>query len=78
MSVTPHRQIQPPAMPTTITLPPTISAATVYAYDGGEVLQPTRGVIVQGKLQVDVPDQVLAVRLSPKRPPTKRETHHAP
>jgi len=44
-----------------------IAAATVYAYDGDEILQPTRGSIVRSKLQVDVPDQVLVVRLSPVR-----------
>ncbi len=69
-SVKPHRQIQPPAMPATITLPPSIAAATVYAYDKAEVLQPTVGVISGGRLQVNVPDQVLVVRLSPRRAQT--------
>jgi len=66
-SVSPHRQIQPPALPTTISLPPTIAAATVYAYDAGEVLRSMPGAIVRGKLQLDVPDQVLVVRLAPRR-----------
>lgn len=66
-SVKPHRQIQPPAMPTTITLPPNIVAATIYAYDGGEKFRPSPGIIASGKLQVSVPDQVLVVRLSPRR-----------
>lgn len=78
VSTAPHRPIQPPAMPTTITLPPAIAAATVYAYDGGEILQPTKGAVVQGRLQVNVPDQVLVVRLSPQRTPnTPRRTRHS-
>ena len=70
-SVTPHRPIQPPALPTTLTLPPGITTATVYAYDGREILQPTQEAIRRGKIQVNVPDQVLVVRLSPRRA-TKR------
>ena len=65
-SVVPHRQIQPPALPTTITLPPSIAHATVYTYDPAEVLRPTPGAILGGKLSVNVPDQVLVVKLSRK------------
>ena len=64
--VVPHREIQPPTMPTTIILPPTIASATVYAYDSGEVLRPATGTIVGGKLSVSVPDQVMVVRLTPR------------
>lgn len=63
-SVVPHRQIQPPTMPTILTLPASIRAATVYAYDANSVLQPAPGVISQGKLAVNVPDQVMLVKLS--------------
>ncbi len=72
-SVVPHRQIQPPPMPTTINLPPTIAAAMVYAYDGSEILQPTKGAITQGRLQVNVPDQVMVVRLLPARVGPRRQ-----
>ena len=66
-SVTPHRQIQPPALPATLTLPPSVRSATVYAYDASGTLQPTPGTLVGGKLTLSVPDQVTVVQLRARR-----------
>ena len=66
-SVIPHRPIQPPALPATLTLPPSIGSATVYAYDFAETLQPTVGRMIGGQLSLSIPDQVLVVKLSPRR-----------
>lgn len=70
-SVVPHRQIQPPALPATLTLPPTITQATVYTYDPGETLRPTVGVIRGHKLQIAVPDAVMVIALHQKAPHQK-------
>ena len=61
-SVQPHRQIQPPPLPATLTLPPTISTATVYAYDGQQQLQPASTPFTGGHLSLQITDQVLVVR----------------
>lgn len=63
-SAHPHRQIQPPAMPAALALPPDIKSATVYAYDAGETLHAVPTRIVGGTVQLNVPDQVTVIRLS--------------
>lgn len=59
---TPHRQLSPPALPTTVLLPPGIGSATLYTPNDG-----TGGkaaAISNHVLKLSVPDKVVVVKLS--------------
>lgn len=58
----PHREIIPPPMPTTITLPASIKTATVYLPNNGT--DGTPATITNGQLSLQVPDRVMVVKLS--------------
>jgi hypothetical protein len=61
----PCREIVPPAMPTTITLPASITSATCYSYDANWNLQPST-LTINGSHQItlNVPDKVVVVKLN--------------
>ncbi len=61
---TPHRQITPPDMPATITLPPDIRAAALYVPNESALSKPV--VIANHSITVSVPDKVIILRLSRK------------
>ena len=66
-SVTPHRQIQPPALPAILTLPPTVDSATAYTCDEAGTLRPVPGVITAGgKLSLTVSDRVMVIAFRPR------------
>jgi len=60
-----NRDIVPPDMPATITLPAGIGGATLYTYDGNWNLQPAALTINNGQIQVNVQDRVQVIRLTP-------------
>jgi hypothetical protein len=60
--VTPHRIVTPPAMPVTISLPPSIRTATAYYPNDRVTGAPVP--IVSGVISIAVPDRVLLLRLS--------------
>lgn len=60
--VNPHRVVTPPAMPTTVALPPSIKAATVYTPNNGMAGTPT--AIKNGQIVLSVPDELVVVRLA--------------
>ncbi len=62
---TPHRVVTPPALPTTVALPPSIRAATVYVPNAG--MAGTAAPIRGGQLTLNVPDEVMMVRLTSAR-----------
>lgn len=59
-SLTPPRVIQPPAMPATITLPPSFSRALLYRPNQG--LHATSLMLHKGVLEIEVPDEVVVLR----------------
>jgi len=63
ISVSPRRQIAPPDMPATLTLPATIKHARLFRLDGDRIgaALPITG----GKIRLDVPDQVVVLKLTP-------------
>ena len=64
----PHRQIQPPALPAVLTLPPSVARATVYTYDDTGLLRPAPGVLAPGgKLSLTVSDRVMVIALRLRR-----------
>ena len=61
-----NREIFPPDMPTTVTLPAgVISSASLYAYDSNWQMRPTAIAINNNKISLNVPDKVIVLRLSP-------------
>ena len=59
---TPHRQISPPALPATITLPPIIRSVTLYVPNDSE--QGKKLSIANNTLKLEVPDKVMVLQLS--------------
>lgn len=59
--VTPHRVIAPPALPTTLTLPPAVKFARVFTPNDGPngVQRPVKN----GRLTLNVPDKIVIVKL---------------
>ena len=62
--VTPHRQIQPPALPAAITLPPSIRAVTLSVPNESALSKPVP--IANHIISINVPDQVVILRLAQK------------
>lgn len=60
--VTPHRQINPPDMSATITLPPDIRAAALYVPNESALSKPVN--TANHSITVNVPDKVIILRLS--------------
>ncbi|MDQ2688238.1 MAG: hypothetical protein M3Y28_10265, partial [Armatimonadota bacterium] len=65
-NVHPHRVITPPDMPTMIALPASIKTATVYRVNDGPNGLPVP--IKAGEISLNVPDRVIVVKLSAKKP----------
>ena len=65
VSVTPHRQIAPPDMPATLTLRQPMQQAILYNYDAAWQLQPTAVAIANNTIQLNVPDKVIVLKLTP-------------
>ncbi len=63
VSVNPHRQIAPSALPAMLTLPATIRHARLFRLDGNAMgtSLPLRG----GTISLNVPDQVIVLKLAP-------------
>lgn len=61
--VSPHRLITPPAMPTTITLPTSIRAVSVFRPNKDTVGRPLS--VHNGAIRLDVPDELMILKLSP-------------
>ena len=59
-----QRDVQPPALTTTITLPATVSGATVYTYDKSWSLRPGNLTIANHKVMLNVTDTISIIRLS--------------
>jgi IPT/TIG domain/Putative Ig domain len=59
-----QRDIQPPALVTTITLPAAITSATLYSYSNSWALDPTNLTISSHKITVQASDTVSVIRLS--------------
>ena len=60
--VVPHRVVTPPALPTVVTLPPSVRSVTAYYPNDGVAGTPIP--IVAGKISISVPDRVMLLRLS--------------
>ena len=60
-SVTPHRVVTPPAMPTRITLPPSIKSAVLYVPNDSATGRPIS--LREGQIRLDVPDKLVVLRL---------------
>ena len=63
-SATPFREITPPALPTTVSLPSSIKSVTEYAYDANWKLVPKLLPITGGQVTLPVPDQLVVLKLS--------------
>ena len=61
-----QRDIAPPALQTTITLPASINSATLYSYDAAWQLDPQPLSIAGGKIMVSASDAINVIRLSRK------------
>ena len=60
----PEREIVPPALPTVITLPSTITTATLYSYNANWTLQPTPlSISSSHQISLSVPDAVVVLSL---------------
>jgi hypothetical protein len=59
-----QRDIQPPALATTITLPAAITSATLYSYNNSWALNPTNLTISSHKITVQASDTISVIRLS--------------
>ncbi len=60
------RDIAPPNMPTTVTLPAgVIASASLYSYDSNWLFQQTPIAIVNNQISLNTPDTVVVLRLSP-------------
>ncbi len=59
---TPHRQLNPPALPAVVSFPPNIVSATVYTPNDGMAGQ--TAPITNHALKLSVPDKVVLVKLS--------------
>ena len=60
----PQRDIAPPALQTTITLPDSVTSATLYSYDGAWQLNPQPLSVSGGKITVSASDTISVIRLS--------------
>jgi hypothetical protein len=59
-----QRDIQPPALATTITLPAAITSATVYSYNNSWALNPSNVAISNHQITVQASDTISVIRLS--------------